>query len=250
VKAAACLKQIGPALVLGEAAAKPIFPEQKASPSTRPTTVPSSRGVVILGCSKNHDNDGVQYAPADLPVAIAQPGDAIYTATGPVSVWELLAGGQCVIVLRHCKTDDSTKDAASVNLADRTTQRNLSAAGIDQAKRIGQLFRGKNIPIGKVLSSEFARCKETADLAFGHVFTDPSLNALNDSEAQVRQMRRLLATTPKDGNLVLVTHQANLLSTTKLIPEMGDAVIVQPLGDGSFNVVGKLDLTTPMAPLN
>lgn len=247
--AASCLKTIGNALKLGEAARKPaIAVESSPAPATRPTTEPTTR-TVVLGGGGCHDSPGNNVLFADGNAVFQQTplgganDDNIYTATTqPADPWQLLAGGKCVILLRHAKTDDATKDAETVNLADRATQRNLSAAGVAQAKHIGEIFRDKKIPVGRVLSSQFARCQETATLAFGHVTADPILNSLKDSEAQVREMLKLLQAVPDGGNLVLVTHQANLASTTKLIPEMGDAVIVQPQADGTFQVIGVLEL--------
>ena len=212
--------------------------------TTQPATQPTSRWPVIVGCSKNHDMEGqnVLYADGSLEFQ-ARPltNDTYFSATTlpAPDLWDMLQQGGYVIVFRHAKTVGSGKDPDGFKLVDRATQRNLSDEGIAQAKAIGQRFRDRKIPVGRVLSSEYYRCRETAELAFGQVTAEPVLNSLED-EQQAERLRKLLETRPATGNTVLVTHQANLKATAGLIPEMGDAVVVQPMSDGSFRVLGVL----------
>ncbi|MDX1465329.1 MAG: histidine phosphatase family protein [Halomonas sp.] len=53
-------------------------------------------------------------------------------------------------------------DPANFRLSDCTTQRNLSEAGREQARRIGERFRERGIEVGEVRSSRWCRCLETA----------------------------------------------------------------------------------------
>ena len=218
-----------------------------AAPTTQPATRPSARGPIILGCSKNHDTDGQNVLYADGSpefLATTLKSDSFFSATTlpAPDLWDILQQGGYVIVFRHAKTVGSGKDPDNFKLADRATQRNLSDEGIAQAKAIGQRFRDRKVPVSKVLSSEYFRCRETAELAFGQVTAEPVLNSLED-EQQAERLRKLLETKPAQGNTVLVTHQANLKAMAGMIPEMGDAVVVQPTGDGSFRVLGVLKMT-------
>lgn len=172
-------------------------------------------------------------------------------------LWGLLRTGQCIIVLRHAKTVGGSGDPGNFNLADRGTQRNLSDDGVAQAKRIGQVLQAQNVPIGKVLTSEYFRCAETAELAFGkqHVVREPALNSLKDQSPgddapdpmhgqQVLAQLKLLKSIPQGGNTVLVTHRNNQFALTRIVPEMGEAVIVQPKADGSYQIHGVLVIDT------
>ena len=77
---------------------------------------------------------------------------------------DLKEGGK-LILIRHSDAP-GTGDPAHFNLNDCKTQRNLSAEGIEQAKRLGEFFRKNNISVEKVYSSEYCRCKDTARNAF------------------------------------------------------------------------------------
>ena len=77
---------------------------------------------------------------------------------------DLKEGGK-LILIRHSDAP-GTGDPAYFNLNDCKTQRNLSAEGIEQAKRIGEFFKRNNISFEKVYSSEYCRCKDTARNAF------------------------------------------------------------------------------------
>ena len=68
-----------------------------------------------------------------------------------------------VVLLRHAIAP-GTGDPANFQLNDCSTQRNLSEAGRQQAREIGEAFRDRNIPVTKVLSSQWCRCLETAEL--------------------------------------------------------------------------------------
>ncbi len=87
-----------------------------------------------------------------------------------------LRAGGVVAVLRHAITDRSQADGG--DLANRAAQRNLSAAGRDQAVRIGQAFARLGVPLGMVLTSPVFRARDTADLAFGaRPVVEPRLTA-------------------------------------------------------------------------
>ena len=77
---------------------------------------------------------------------------------------DLKEGGK-LILIRHSDAP-GTGDPANFNLNDCKTQRNLSAEGIEQAKRLGEFFKKNNISFEKVYSSEYCRCKDTARNAF------------------------------------------------------------------------------------
>jgi broad specificity phosphatase PhoE len=72
-----------------------------------------------------------------------------------------------ILALVMLFTDPGAGDPPGMRLDDCATQRNLSAEGRAHARRIGEAFRKMQIPVGRVLSSPWCRCVETAKLAFG-----------------------------------------------------------------------------------
>ena len=76
----------------------------------------------------------------------------------------LKEGGK-LIFIRHAYAPGGG-DPENFNLNDCNTQRNLSPSGRDQARKIGNFFQDNKIPIDKVYSSEWCKCKETASISF------------------------------------------------------------------------------------
>ena len=86
---------------------------------------------------------------------------------GNDALWDLLRGGGQIVLLRHATTTSGVGDPPGFRLDDCATQRNLTEAGRREARRIGAAFEDRGIPVGRVLSSRWCRCMETARLAFG-----------------------------------------------------------------------------------
>jgi broad specificity phosphatase PhoE len=147
-------------------------------------------------------------------------------------------------MLRHAATDGTFGDPPGFQLGACATQRNLTAEGRAQARQIGEAFRAREIPVGRVVSSLWCRCLDTAELAFGRVEPLPALNGgPRDAErvaSRVRAVQALLGTAPTGGNLVLVTHNFNIRDATSELPEEGQMVIFTPRGGGRFTTAGRL----------
>ena len=163
------------------------------------------------------------------------------------SLADQLRGGGVILVIRHAATDQSKPDQDPVNLKDCGTQRNLSALGRNDARRIGQGVRRLRLRIGAVLSSPFCRTLETARLAFGRA--NVSLTLLNtivaDHDAawrsQIRAARRLFGAKPAAGRItVLVTHGSVVGDATGLSLEEGEALVFRPHGASRFRLLGRI----------
>ena len=161
------------------------------------------------------------------------------------ALWGLLKGGGQVVLIRHAITTPGVGDPPGFRLDDCATQRNLTDEGRNHAKRIGEAFRARGIPVERVLSSPWCRCVETAKLAFGK--SDALSAALGNlfgrpenREKQVEQMKGLVSVRPKSGNLVLVSHGSTIVALTGISPDTGEMVIVTPQGGGKFAVAGRL----------
>jgi broad specificity phosphatase PhoE len=159
-------------------------------------------------------------------------------------LWTLLkAGGQSILV-RHALTTPGVGDPPDMRLDDCASQRNLTESGRAHARRLGEAFRARGIPVDRLLTSPWCRCVETARLAWGpaEVWT-PLGNLYGRSERQaeqVREMRTLVSERRAGGNLVLVSHGSTIVALTGVSPDPAEMVIVTPQGGGRFTVAGRL----------
>ena len=165
-------------------------------------------------------------------------------AETPRTAWAALREGGKIVLMRHASTPPGSGEPPGFNLSDRATQRNLSETGRAQARQIGTAFAREGIPISRIMSSEYFRCQDTAMLAFGKNVVDSSLNGLSDdlvlAKEQVAKLRRLIAQPPERGNVVLVTHQTNILALTGIRPDPGECIILAPTAEGNFSVIARL----------
>jgi phosphohistidine phosphatase SixA len=121
-----------------------------------------------------------------------------------------LRSGGYVIVFRHSITDWAQRDVDGEHFDDRSAQRNLSKEGEVQAARIGKSISELRVPVGTVLSSPMWRCRDTAQIAFGHHKSVPELFRRGPEYRAMRLV--MLGKEPEEGkDLVLVTHQDLLI---------------------------------------
>jgi broad specificity phosphatase PhoE len=165
-------------------------------------------------------------------------------ATADEALWELMRGGGQVIFMRHAVTTPGVGDPAGFRLEDCSTQRNLTDAGREDARRVGATFLSRGVPVGRVLSSPWCRCLETARLAFGGSETWAPLSNLYDNRAreaeQMRALREIAGRRPAGGNVVLVTHGSVVLPLTGIQPAPAELVVLTPDGAGRFRIAGRL----------
>jgi phosphohistidine phosphatase SixA len=160
-------------------------------------------------------------------------------------VARLREGGH-VIFIRHAATE-ATQDDPRPDLADPSTQRNLSDAGRNQARQLGRAIRRLRIPVGTVLASPYARTRETAELACGRDRVRVTRDLLNeafpgtDDKELARRLRRLFTTRPPGGrNTVLVSHGFNLQEATGLSVAEGESAVFRPGAAGGPSPVARI----------
>lgn len=173
-----------------------------------------------------------------LVVAAALPGAASAVSTD--ELWALLRGGRQIVLLRHGTTTPGVGDPPGFRLEDCETQRNLVEAGREESRRVGAAFRAQRVPVGRVLSSPWCRCLETARLAFGRAERWPALANLFGRQDRAAALRAALGEPPADGTLVLVSHGSTISSAVGVMPAMGEFVVVTPHGGGRFTVAGRI----------
>ena len=113
---------------------------------------------------------------------------------------QLTEGGK-LIFIRHAYAPGSG-DPNNFNLNDCSTQRNLSDRGKKQAEHIGTIFRENKIEIDEVYSSEWCRCKETAEIAFTNFTTKNFLNSFyssNYAKNKTKQIKDLMKFVKKNN---------------------------------------------------
>jgi len=160
---------------------------------------------------------------------------------------EALQKGNLTILMRHMSTEPVAPDPGNFEVEDCSTQRNLSEAGREQARRIAEAIAQLGIRISKVESSPYCRCLETARLAFGRVEASEVLSvgddlSFDEKHQRGRAVRQMLATAPEPGtNAVLITHTGTLLYSFGLDsrPE-GIAHVFQPGPAGTSLYLGSL----------
>jgi broad specificity phosphatase PhoE len=184
-------------------------------------------------------------SPARLRLAILAALLAL-PAAGSASepLWALLEQGGQVVLIRHAVTVPGLGDPPGMRLDDCRTQRNLSDQGRQDARRIGEAFRARRIPVDRVLSSPWCRCLETARLALGSAEPWDALGNLfgrpERRDEQVARLTPVVGQRRTGGNLVLVSHASTIAALTGVSPGTGELVIVTPQGDGRFIVAGRL----------
>jgi broad specificity phosphatase PhoE len=158
------------------------------------------------------------------------------------ALWSLLEAGGQVVIMRHAATEPTAGDRDTMRVEDCSSQRNLSAVGRDDARRIGAAFRARGITVDDVRSSGWCRCLDTAILAFGRVREWLPLNSVfrnRDREPGQTLAVRELVSRHRGGTLVFITHQVNITALTGLYPDEGEMIILTPRDDG-FAVAGRL----------
>jgi len=156
--------------------------------------------------------------------------------------WKPAQEGNKIILIRHSLAPGGG-DPAGFKINDCKTQRNLNRVGINQSKKIGKLFKKNKVFIDQVLSSQWCRCKDTAQYAFGDYKEFTALNSTFQSpydKNETKQLKQLYSFVKKwDGkgkNLVLVTHYSIITAITNAVPSSGEIVIT----DKNFKVISTI----------
>ena len=152
----------------------------------------------------------------------------------------LYEGGK-IIFIRHAIAPGNG-DPTDFKINDCSTQRNLSQSGIDQSKLIGLFFKENNIKIDKVFSSEWCRCKDTAEIAFKNYKTFKALNSFYDpkfvenEKKQIKDLKKFIKEWDSDKNIIFVTHYVVILSLLNMGVSSGEIVVA----DKDLNIIGSI----------
>ena len=173
---------------------------------------------------------------------VASLGPSHASNATPDEIFDALRGGGHVVYFRHAATTWSGVDRIEWP---RERQRLLSEAGIQDSRDIGEATKRLGLPIGEVIASPFARCRDMAEIAFGRVDERfELLGLLSDAKGRAERVAylrdRMSTPTAGNGNRIIVSHRSNIAEVAGVSLGEGDAVVVKPSGGGEFQILGTL----------
>ena len=160
-------------------------------------------------------------------------------------LWDALKNGTAVVLIRHALAP-GTGDPGNFDINDCSTQRNLSDTGRAQSDRMGDLFRANGISTARVLSSQWCRCMETAELMnLGPVDVFLTINSFFRNRSQSGPQTRALIDWINNADLstptIFVTHQVNITALTDIFPSSGELVFVGRDDKSDLSVLGTIE---------
>ena len=147
-----------------------------------------------------------------------------------------------IIFIRHAIAPGNG-DPDNFDLKDCSTQRNLNEIGINQSKKIGDFFSKNNIPIDKVFSSQWCRCKDTANYAFKNYETLEALNSFYDEkfykfkDKQIKDLKKFIKNWDENKNLILVTHYVVIAEILNIRVSSGEIVV----SNKNYKIIATID---------
>lgn len=174
--------------------------------------------------------------------------DTFENALSDEKLLEALRHGGHAIYFRHASTEKDYADQVTADVNDGSTQRVLSEAGWHEAKAIGEAFRALGIPHDRVVSSQYFRAWQTADLAFGSYEKEAALNFLpfeDYTEAQFADMRKrvlpVLTRQPAAGtNAIYVAHDDPFEAVTGIYPAPQGVAYVLQIGENDVTPIARI----------
>jgi len=161
--------------------------------------------------------------------------------------WEALRGDGYVALIRHASAPGPVGDPADYKLDDCSTQRNLSEQGRLEARALGERLQAQQVKIGKVVSSQWCRCRQTAELMnIGPVEDAPTFNnafVLNSiRDTLTADARATIGAWRGPGTLVAVTHGQNIFLMLGFHPREGEVIVVAPdlASEKKMRIVGRI----------
>ncbi len=145
-----------------------------------------------------------------------------------------------VVFMRHALAP-GFGDPMEFQLNDCSTQRNLDQAGQRQARFIGNYMRDHKIVFDTILSSQWCRCKQTADLLdMGSWEEFEGLNSFFQGHADrtdtLKKLQHKLDNLPVDTLVLMITHQVIINAVTNISPTSGGLVVYNARTKVSKNV--------------
>jgi len=161
-------------------------------------------------------------------------------------LWAALKEGGKVVLMRHAHVDMEQGNLGRHGRGNCEVEVNLSRRGQEQAKRLGDTFRARGIPVGDVLASPYCRAMDTGKLAFGRAtaadfLMPPGVLPEQQAAVNVERASRVIAQHSGPLNLVMITHGPNITEISLLgFVEMGEFVVLKAKAGIDFDVIGTI----------
>lgn len=174
-----------------------------------------------------------------VPMLTAAPTSADDT------LWAALKDGGKVVLMRHAAIERTGVSGLRHVPGDCSQEMNLSRRGRIQAQQIGETLRAHGVPVGDVLASPYCRALDTARLAFGKAEASEALRLIealpSDQADQVTaRAMKLIGEYKGKENLVLVTHEPNVVALAFETIETAGMLVLAPQGADRFDVLGRI----------
>jgi phosphohistidine phosphatase SixA len=170
-------------------------------------------------------------------------------AASETEIWQKLAGGGLVVLMRHATTNTGKGSGAPLKRDPSCRQeRKLSSKGKREAAQIGKMFAAKGVPVGDVLVSPYCRTTDTAEIAFGRGTATDFLFLLEvlpaeQADIATEQLSRKIGSYSGSKNLVMVTHAPNIETVSFDPVAMGAFIVFKPTGKDIFEEIGIINST-------
>ena len=143
-------------------------------------------------------------------------------------------------IMRHALAPGGG-DPAGFVIGDCATQRNLDERGRKQAREIGAAMRNAGVRFDRVLTSQWCRCRETAELLdVGPVTEAPFLNSFfadrSTEASQTAALKAYLRTLGLGERAMFVTHQVNVMAMTNRFISSGEVFVLSVDENGDASV--------------
>ena len=161
---------------------------------------------------------------------------------GNDNIIKSLKEGDKLIFIRHALAPGNG-DPENFDINICSTQRNLNSVGIEQSKKIGSIFKMNKIKIDEIYSSEWCRCKDTAEYAFKNFKTFDALNSFYDikfssnEEKQIKDLTNFIKKMDSRNNVIFVTHYVVIDAILNIGTSSGEIVVT----DKNLNIIGSID---------
>lgn len=158
-------------------------------------------------------------------------------------VWAALQQGGKVVLMRHAHVVVK-EGIGRLRPGHCEEEVNLSALGVEQAKRVGAAFRAHGVAVGEVLSSPYCRSLYTGQLAFGRAqpvdyLLPTGVVSEQQAAANDNRLRNMIVAYRGAANLVVITQDLNIANIVLEPAEMGEMFVLDPAG-ADFIVVGEI----------
>lgn len=201
-------------------------PRQTSTPSSTSTPPVTDQSVQTTAAPES---------PPRLEANNIEPNDSEANDSGTdESIWsQLQQPEQAYFILMRHALAPGTGDPEIFQLGECSTQRNLSAEGREQARRTGEAFRQRGVAVAQVLSSEWCRCLETAELMnLAAVVSFAPINSFfrdrSTEAAQTEQVEQfMLSNAEASGVTIMVTHFVNIAALSGSGVGSGEMVVMR-----------------------